>query len=343
MPNRRATIIDVASEAGVSPKTVSRVLNNEPFVSEANQQRVKAAAAKLNYHPNINAQGLISKRSYLIGLTYEKPSPSYVVELQKGALERLENERYRLIVLPYSNASAHPEGIVPLIRSAGLDGVILPPPACDLKVVLDGLDNAGIPYARVSPCRYKQRGPQAMMDDIAAAREIAVYMLGLGHRKFGIIRGDVTHNSSKARSKGYIEAFAQVGLREQDMSWVDGDFTLSSGVEAASKLLDSPDRPTAILAQNDDMAAGALIAARERNIHVPNQLSITGFDDSEISRLAWPPITTVYQPVQEMARDAADQLLECIEGIPHAERRHHKHRFLVRGSTAPPMAAKRER
>ncbi len=338
MRTRRATIIDVANEAGVSPKTVSRVLNNEPFVSEANRERVKAVAAKLNYHPNINAQGLISKRSYLIGLTYEKPSPSYVVELQKGALERLENERYRLIVLPYSNASAQPEGIVPLLRAAGLDGVILPPPVCDLKIVLDGLDNAGIPYARIAPCRYNQRGPQSMMDDVAAAHQIAAYMVSLGHRKFGIIRGDVTHNASAARSKGYIEAFVEAGLLEQDMIWADGDFTLASGTAAAAKMLDSPNPPTAILAQNDDMAAGVLIAARERGVNVPDDLSITGFDDSEISRLAWPSITTVYQPVQAMAYDAANQLLECIEGKSQGSRRHHEHRFLVRGSTAPPRS-----
>ena len=128
---KRSTIVDVAKLAEVSPKSVSRVFNNEPHITPTLRKKVLRAAEELNYHPNVMAQGLVRRQSYLIGLVYEKPSPSYVVELQRGALERLHGERYRLIVLPVESVSDHPRDVVATIRSAALDGVILAPPAAD--------------------------------------------------------------------------------------------------------------------------------------------------------------------------------------------------------------------
>ena len=128
---KRATIVDVARMAEVSAKTVSRVVNNEPHVTEAVKTRVREAMRALRYHPNVAAQGLVRSRSYLIGLVYEKPSPSYVVELQKGALERLHGERFRLVVLPVESVTEREEEIIALLRSAALDAVLLAPPASD--------------------------------------------------------------------------------------------------------------------------------------------------------------------------------------------------------------------
>ncbi|KAB2848629.1 MAG: LacI family transcriptional regulator, partial [Sphingopyxis terrae] len=151
--SKRTTIVDIARVAGVTPKTVSRALNDAPHVSEAVRQKVKAAAAELDYHPNLAAQSLIARRSFLIGLTYERPSPSYVVDLQNGALGRLEDGRYRLVVLPFNHVASRPEELGKLLLRAGLDGVLLAPPACDQPLLLDMLDRQKLPYARITPHR----------------------------------------------------------------------------------------------------------------------------------------------------------------------------------------------
>jgi LacI family transcriptional regulator len=329
-------MIDVAKAAGVSQKTVSRVLNDEPHVKPAVRDRVMHAVKSLNYHPNVNAQGLVQRRSYLIGLVYENPSPSYVVELQQGALERLAGERYRLIVLPVSSVSQNAEKLIPLLRSTALDAVILPPPACDHKDILDGLDAIGMRYARVAPTRYEDLGPRTLMDDVAAAQEIAEHVIALGHRDIAIIKGDPTHMSSIARMQGYSRALSAADIRIR-LDWIEeGRFTFESGMAAAKRLLDRKDRPTAILAQNDDMAVGAIMVARDLGIDVPGQLSVVGFDDSEVSRITWPRLTTVRQPVFEMTRDATDMLLAKLEGKECDAVRVHHHELLIRQSTAPP-------
>ena len=297
---------------------------------------MKAVAQELNYHPNVNAQGLISRRSYLIGLTYERPSPSYVVELQRGALQRLAGERYRLIVLPFPNAAADPDGLVSLLRTAALDGVVLAPPSSDLLPVLDALDRADIAYARIAPHLDLDRGACASMDDQAAARSLAEHLIGLGHRQFAVILGDPTHYASESRLKGYREALASAGIDFGQVRVEQGDFTYASGDAAMRRILSGGRRPTAVLAQNDDMAVAALMAARDHGLDVPGDISIAGFDDSDVSRLTWPRLTTVRQPVFEMAEVATGGLLSILEREPHAAPAVLAHELLIRQSTAPP-------
>lgn len=333
---KRATIIDIAKAAGVSPKTVSRVLNDEPHVKAAVRERVKEVASALDYLPNVVARGLITRKNYLVGLTYERPSPSYVVELQRGALECLEGGSYRLVVLPFHDASARQDELAALLRSASLDGVVLAPPSCDLLPVLDALDRAGIGYARIAPHLAPERGVSASMDDVAAARSLAEHLLSLGHRRFGIILGDPTHYASKARLEGYRQALSAAGVAMNDVAIEQGDFTYPSGEAAAGRLLKREPRPTAILAQNDDMAVAAIQAARDLGLEVPRDVSVTGFDDSEVSRLAWPRLTTVRQPVFEMARDATERLVRRLDDEEPSPPRIHPHQLIVRDSTAAP-------
>lgn len=323
----------------MTPKTVSRALNDAPHVSEAVRRKVKEAAAALDYHPNLAAQSLIARRSFLIGLTYERPSPSYVVELQNGALSRLENGRYRLVVLPFNHVASRPQELGKLLLRAGLDGVLLAPPACDQSELLDILERQKLPYARITPHSDIDRGIVVAMDEAAAGYTIAAHVLGLGHRRVGIILGDPSHAASLGRMEGYRQAFAEAGVPIDDECVVTGDFTFDVGHRVALELLARSPRPTAILAQNDDMAVAAMAAARDLGIAVPDDLSVAGFDNSEVSRTAWPKLTTVDQPVRQMAWDAADRLIAALEGgsaMPN--RRDHPHELLVRASTAPPRA-----
>jgi LacI family transcriptional regulator, galactose operon repressor len=334
-PPRRTTIVDVGNLAGVSSKSVSRVLNDAPNVTPELRQRVLDAAEALNFHPNTFAQGLVRQRSHLIGLIYENPSPSYVVELQMGVLDTLQGGRYRLVVLPVQSVEQRAREIVGLMRSAGLDGAVLAPPASDHPIVLKQLDAAHMQYARISPTQNVERGLSHMIDDIAAAREIAAHLLALGHRHIGIVQGDPSHPATHARMAGYSQAFAEAGLAPAHMV-EHGMFTFESGYEAGKRLLARPDRPTAILAQNDEMAVGAMTAAREAGIDVPVELSVAGFDDSEVARIVWPRLTTVRQPVFEMAAAATAMLLARLEGDPADHLVHHSHTLIVRESTVAP-------
>jgi LacI family transcriptional regulator len=333
---KRSTIVDVAKLAQVSPKSVSRVYNDEPHISPALRKKVLRAAKELNYHPNVLAQGLVRRQSYLIGLIYEKPSPSYVVELQRGALERLHGERYRLIVLPVESVADHPLEVVSLVRSAALDGVILAPPASDHPVIIEGLSDAGIPFARIAPQSQLDVGLSTAMDDVGAAREIAELVIGVGHRSVAIIMGDPAHAASAQRLIGYHQAFDANGLPRLPALVENGDFSFDSGYEATKRLLSRKLRPTAILAQNDDMAVGAMSAARELGFDVPADLTVVGFDDSEIARVVWPRLTTVRQPVVEMAKTAADMLLRDLAGEDPGSMVIHAHKLMERLTVAPP-------
>jgi LacI family transcriptional regulator len=332
---RRTTIVDVARHAGVSIKTVSRVLNGQPHVTEEVIRRVREAAAAVNYHPNMLARALVQRRSHLIGLVYENPSPSYVVDLQKGVLERLRGEHFRLVVIPIASISEHEADVVGLLRSAALDGVVLAPPASDSARIMADLTAASIRFARIAPTRLIEAGPSNLIDDVTAAREIAAHVIALGHRNVGIITGDPTHASADARMKGYGEAFAAAGLPMPRDHVATGFYTYDSGYAAAQTLLHRADRPTAILAQNDDMAVGALIAALEAGLTVPGDLSITGFDDSEVARIAWPAITTVRQPVFDMAVAAADMVVAQLNDLSPDMCRKHRHELIIRQSTGP--------
>jgi len=333
----RTTIIDVARAAGVSHKTVSRVLNGEPHVRPALKERVLDAVRQLDYRPNLIAKALVQRRSYLIGLVYENPSPSYVVELQMGVLERLANERYRLIVIPVRSVRDNAPEIVGLLRSAALDGVVLAPPACDHPDILAGLRAAGMAFARIGSTRQLETGANNILDDVGAAREMAAYVIGLGHRDIAIIKGDATHHSSEARLIGYSQALTAAGISMR-LDWIEqGNYTFESGFEAAKRLLSAQQRPTAILSQNDDMAVGALMAARDLGLAIPGDVSIVGFDDSEVSRIVWPRLTTVRQPVFEMAVAATDMVIAQLAGRMSTDR-HHLHALAVRESAGPPPA-----
>jgi LacI family transcriptional regulator len=332
----RTTIVDVANLAEVSTKTVSRVLNGERHVSEDVRSRVLAAARQLNYHPNVLAQALVRRRSHLIGLVYENPSPSYVVELQKGVSGELHGGRYRMVVLPTGPLQGNAGEVIGLLRSAALDGVVLAPPVSDDPTILAELEEAGIRFARIAPTRLLDVAPATLIDDVAAAREIAEYVIGLGHREIGIIRGDPTHASTEERMTGYGQAFRKAGLTMRLNRIEQGCYTFDSGADAARRLLAQSDRPTAILAHNDDMAVGAIMVAHQLGLSLPGDLSVVGFDDSAIANATWPRLTTVRQPVMELAATAAAMVVAMLEGEQPERRVRHSHELVIRESAVAP-------
>ena len=334
--SRPATIVDVAREAGVSFKTVSRVLNGEMNVREQTRARVMCAVEALNYRPNHNARNLRARQSHIISLLYANLSRNYVGDIHLGALQRCQAEGYNLITEDCSNG---PDSILSLRRGSQLAGVIVTPPLSDDPVILKRLREASLPFVRIAPSETSEPGRDVAMDDKAAAREMTDYLIGLGHRRIGFIRGPSSHTQAGFRFEGYRSALAAREIPFDPGLVVEGDFHFESGFIAASKLLDQEPRPTAIFACNDDMAAGVISACYRRQLQIPQDLSVAGFDDTPLASTISPSLTTIYQPGRELAFDAVGQLLEEIASPSEAPvRQILDYRLVVRDSTAPPPA-----
>lgn len=317
------TITTVAAEAGVSIKTVSRVLNNEAHVRPDTRERVLNVVRTLGYRPNAAARSLAGSRNYLIGLLYDNPAQGYAIELQTGALSRCQDLGYGLI--PQRLVDGDWEGALAFrsrLSSGGLDGVIVTAPLTERQDILNTLQALRVPAVLVSGSDSARPGVACVrIDDEAAARAMTQHVLALGHRRIAVIEGPDGHAASAARMAGVIGALDEAGLRLDGNLCQRGDFSYRSGMVAAEALLTGRERPSAIIACNDDMAAGALASALRLGLSVPRDLSVTGFDDSALASIMWPPLTTVRQPLAEMAGVAVDLLLGMSRGDAGPARR----------------------
>lgn len=339
---RSVSIKDVAAKAGVSPKTVSRVINGERHVRAEVRAAVERVVSELDYRPNAFARSLSSSRSYLLGLFIDDPSSGYAADVQRGALMRCRDRSYHLVVEPIDFATPDWAKLVAdSVVALRLDGAILTPPSCDQADLLDVLDARGLAYVRVSPRDEAGRSGFVRMDDAVAARQMTEHLLALGHRNIGFLKGDPEHSVSQRRWEGFQAALAQAGIAPRARWVAQGDFSFLSGLVAAERMLRTAEQPTAIFASNDDMALGVLMAATKLGIAVPEGLSIAGFDDAPTSRAAWPQLTTIRQPKAEMAAAAVDILVDPryrSQVGAEAYRMLLPFDLIVRGSTAPPAA-----
>ena len=303
------SIKDVAERAGVSPKTVSRVINDEQHVRPEIRDRVKRVVAELDYRPNAFARGLSSSRSFLLGLFFDDPVSSYAAAVQRGALERCRAFSQHLVVEAVERD--RPDWLAQIdgtLRQLRLSGAILTPPVCDWVELLDLFDRHEIPVVRLAPGVDPERFPQVRIDDRAAAREMTERLIALGHRDIAFIRGNPTHSAAGRRWQGFVDATAAAGIAVPPERVLLGDFSFKSGLAAAETILAGPDRPTAVFASNDEMALAVLVVAMRHGIVVPEVLSVVGWDDAPLARMAWPQLTTVHQPNAEMAAAAVDML-----------------------------------
>jgi LacI family transcriptional regulator len=304
------TIFDVAEQAGVSIKTVSRVLNRESGVHDKTREKVLKVVATLKYRPKLSARSLAGARSYLIGLLYYDPSAAFVAGVQRGATLRCRELGYHLVVESMHNDAADIDSQVDRVISAlRPDGMILTPPLCDNPKVLKVLRDSDTPYVLLSPGRAVKGRPSVVIDDVHAAEEVTNLLISLGHETIAFIQGPPDQAASGLRLEGFQRAMKNHGLKVEADLVQPGDFTFHTGVEAAHRLLSRRVKPTAVFAGNDDMALGVLAAAQRLGLSVPADLSVAGFDDSPAASLVWPALTTVRQPVDLMAREAVDMLV----------------------------------
>jgi LacI family transcriptional regulator len=309
----KVTINVVAEQAGVSKKTVSRVLNDEPNVSEETRLKVLEVSKALGYKPNPLARGLASNRSYILGLLYDNPNTNYVTNIQTGALKICQQRGYHLLIHPcQSRNEAMLASVEELINHSRLDGLVLTPPFSDIPELLEYLESKQLHFIRIGATLALERSSTVISNDIQASYEMTRYLISLGHRRIGFIKGHPQHNASAQRFQGYQKALVEAHIQLEDELIKQGDFTFASGEECARQLLPGTNRPTAIFASNDYMAAGIMKVASQFKISIPHELSVTGFDNAPISQYIWPSISTIKQPVEEMAAKAVSVLLEQI-------------------------------
>lgn len=314
-----ATINDIARLAEVSKKTVSRVINNSPFVKEETRKRVEAVIAEHGFTPDPQARGLAFRRSFLVGMIYDNPSPNYVVNMQQGVLDAVRGAGLELVVHPCNRANdSFLTDVRNFIVRQKLFGVVMPPSVSEDDRVVAILKEADCPYVRIASVSLDEPACMVVTHDSRGAARAARHLAELGHRRIAFISGPDTFRSSHERGRGFAEGLAEHGL-ELDPAYVRrAAYTFESGVEAATELLALPQRPTAIFAGNDEMAIGVMKAARDAGLDVPRDLSIVGFDDLPMASRVWPNLTTVRLPIRDMGRMAAEKLTAGLRGLDPA-------------------------
>ncbi len=342
-PRRRhsaPTINDVAVRAGVSLMTVSRVVNGESNVRPRTRELVNEAIAELRYSPNPAARSLAGAGQCRIGVLYSNPSASFLSEFLVGSLDQASRTGAQLVLEKCEIGEQEVEIARHLVNS-GIDGAILPPPMCERADVLAVLADAGVPTVALASGARSAECMSVSIDDRRAAHDMTAHLVALGHRRIGFVTGDLNISASMQRLEGYRAALDAAGIAFDDAIVAAGEFSYRSGLDAAERLLASPDRPTAIFASNDDMAAAALAVAHRHGIDIPRELTVCGFDDTALSTAIWPELTTIRQPIADMSRAAVEMLVATIRrtaAAPDGDGLHRVMDFTLirRDSDAPP-------
>jgi LacI family transcriptional regulator len=305
-----ATLYDVARMAGVSGMTVSRVINGSAGVSDVTRTKVMAAIDTLKYQVNLAARAA-RVGTLKVGLLYSNPSAAFLSAFLVGAMDQCRQNGAQLLLERCDDLRSQRVAIEQLI-AAGVDGVMIPPPLCDSKSALKQLDTIGMPTVAVATARPAATVSAVRIDDYDGAWTMTRHLLSLGHTDIAFIKGDPKHTPAQLRYNAFVDAMAQAGLTVPPERVAQGMFTYRSGLDAARELLKRKTRPTAVFASNDDMAAATIAVAHGMHLDVPKDLAVVGFDDTPVATTVWPELTTIHQPIGDMARAAVDLLVEQI-------------------------------
>lgn len=324
MTKRRATIEDVASLAGVSIKTVSRVVNREANVRASTKEKVEHAIDELEYRPNPSARNLASHRARLIVLVYddisavEAPSAYYIIKMQEGALRACRPEGFELLIHPCDHQDS--EAIEQLREQIGQlrpSGIVVAAPLSNMPAIVDAVRATNTPFVLLSTGTGNGEEYEVATNDREISAEMTRYLASLGHTRIAFIKGDKRAKAVCNRFDGYKDGIEQAGLIYWEELVVEGDSSVPSGEKCAEQLLQLDHRPTAIFSANDDMAAGVIRTATRAGIRIPQELSVAGFDDVSLAQQIFPSLTTIRQPLRAMTEAASCALIDGARGEPH--------------------------
>ncbi len=290
------------------------MINQQPHVRESLRKKVLASMRELDYSPNIAAKRLASNQAFTIGLLFGGAPGEYFPQVILSILDFGTHRGYTLLVsnfVPFDPASR--ANVSDLVRKRVVDGLIFTPPCDNDKVFLRQLQNAGIPFVRITPAETTSPLPYVAADDYGGAFEICEYLISLGHQRIGFIYGDPEHNASHERFEGFRAALRAHRIRYRPEWMRQADFKFELAVQAGRELLRLDARPSAIMASDDEEAVGVLVAAHQLGVRVPEELSVTGFDDFPCAQRAYPALTTVRQPMSEISQLATQLLIDLIK------------------------------
>lgn len=307
---KQPTINDVAALAGVSKKTVSRVINRSELISAKTKQAVEQAIEMLGFVPNPQARALAFRRNFLIALLHDNPNAQTVLNFQQGVLDAIKDSDLALLVRPVDRASDHIlEDVRIFLEKQRPIGAMLLPPISENDALAQLCDELGVRYVRVGSALLDDAKHCVSSNDREVVAEAVRKLVALGHSRIALVRGPEGFRSAAERETGFREALAEAGLALADEYYAPGNYRYTAGVEAGENLLSLDIPPTAIFCSNDEMAAGVIRVAHEKGIKVPDQLSVIGFDDSPTATHIWPALSTVRWPIREMGAQAARTLV----------------------------------
>ncbi|MFM5953806.1 MAG: LacI family DNA-binding transcriptional regulator [Novosphingobium sp.] len=338
----KPTIDDVAALAGVARTTVSRVLNNQPNVRAEVRERVLGAVEKLGYRVNLQARNLAGRKALRIALIHasdfdSEPNSYFSSALELGATRAGAGLGVQIIThVVNQNDPAAAAEIIARLRDDQCDGAILTPPFSDDENLLRTLSGLGVALVCIAGGAAAEGFALTLgIDDYRAGYDIGTHLVEQGHRRFGFVRGLQGHASAETRYDGFLAALADAGLGEDAVEARRGNFTFRSGLDCGQDLLAVVPKLNALVCANDDMAAGALLAAHKAGLRIPQDVAITGFDDTPVSEIVWPPLTTIHQPLRRMGARAVEQLAQraTADQGPRVGREIVGHELVVRDST----------
>jgi len=309
MGNRQPTVQTVAKAAGVSVKSGSRGINKEKNVTQKTRDKVQKAIEQLNFRPTRAARQLRGAKNFNIAIIYEPPGTEFLNGVLEGVLPVCDREDYHVLLEPMPKASKR-KYTDRLIARRHVDGAILLPPESENLELIEALQSADMKCILVESS--VEGVSKIGIDNEKGGKEIGEYLIELGHLRFGFISLSEDRVSGNRRLSGFQKALQNANIPLENLVVKSGDCSFESGYDCARELLSKKQRPTAIFAGNDSMAIGAIACARDMGINVPLELSVSGFDNTEISRIFSPNLTTVTEPLSEFGRLAAEMLLESI-------------------------------
>ncbi|MCY6381602.1 LacI family DNA-binding transcriptional regulator [Hoeflea prorocentri] len=307
------TLDDVAREAGVSTATVSRCLNTSDLVSKKTRDKVMSAVELLGYTPNFGARAMAAKRTFTIGAIIPTMENAIFARGLQAFQERLHEKGYTLLV---SSTAYRPELEAEQIRSLvsrGADGLLLIGYERD-DAVYKYLERRRVPTLAAWAFSDDSPLPSVGFDNQASMLELCNTVLAMGHTEIAVISGIVEGNDRAAkRLEGIRDSLRAHGIDPDRAPVIETSYEIENGAKAFEKLMQAPARPTAVMCGNDVLAVGAMQRAREMGMDVPDDVSITGFDDIELATIVTPQLTTVHVPHRQMGRLAADELIRMVE------------------------------
>lgn len=309
----KPTIYDVAEAAEVSIATVSKVINGTGRISEKTRKHVLQVMEDLKYKPSMVASALTGKSTYTIGLTLPDLANPFFAEIARAVEDRGHEYGFNLFICSTDNDPEREIKYFSLLTQKRVDGIIIASRTQKDQYV-KGLIQQQIPIAMIAREMPTLAVDTVMVDDFLGGYQAGSHLLELGHRRIAILAEDLNEMSTRERIRGCRQAMLNAQVEPDEALIAVGGFTVDSGKEAAGRLLEAEDRPTAVFACNDVLAIGANQAARRCGLRVPRDLSIIGFDNTVLATIMDPPLTTIAQPIQEIGRQVVDLLVQEIKG-----------------------------